>query len=113
MRRLHTTWNHPAKLQSLLLFGVYCIFFFCFGSLLVFDPALAKLWWVDCTLVGLALVVGFYGYRALFFSEEWFQAREAWWQEHRRLRLVKKMAGWLLCAVVVAREIAKFLRHLN
>jgi hypothetical protein len=48
----------------------------------------------------------FFGYRAFFFSNDWFRAEEArradWWDKHQRLRFTYSATGSVVYFLVIA-----------
>jgi hypothetical protein len=47
----------------------------------------------------------FFGYRAFFFSDDWFRAKEArradWWDNHPRLRKTMDVLGYLIVVLLI------------
>ncbi|HXT38841.1 MAG TPA: hypothetical protein VN887_02340 [Candidatus Angelobacter sp.] len=85
-------------------FGVACLYVLMTVWLCWFIPDF-KIFFAICLVLS-AVVACFLGYRAFFFSDDWYRAKEDeradWWYRHPRLRIVSTAFYWLSYSLVFA-----------
>jgi len=94
-------WSHPRKRAALVQFVGFSLVFALSLWLCFFFPVRNSL--LLFVVMALSLcVAAFSGYRAFFFSDDWFRAQEEkeslWWYEHPRLR----KGLWVMLLLLIA-----------
>jgi hypothetical protein len=94
-------WNYKGRKVTLARFVLCCLAGLAYAIIFLTWPEKPSLnstfWFPVLMVVGCVLLACFFGYRAFFFSDDWFRAKEAqradWWDGHPRLRTANNILG--------------------
>lgn len=106
---MNAVWSHPQKRNALIRFIAACAYslFLCWACWFIPEP---KFSWF-CLLVSSFCFACAFGYRAFFFSNDWYRAQEykeaIWWYNHPRLDRAISVILLLLIAIAIWRTFHK------
>jgi hypothetical protein len=119
MNSIWKIWNYRGKRRTLAWFVLCCLGALAYGIIFCLwpePPSFKVSFWFPISMTALGIILAcFFGYRAFFFSDDWFRMKEErearWWNEHPRLSFACSVLIWgLYFSVFVLQACRAFIR---
>ena len=101
-------WDYKGRKVALARFVLCCLVGLAYAIIFLTwreKPSLNLTFWFPILMVVICVLFScFFGYRAFFFSDDWFRAKEDsradWWDKRPRLRVAALVFNWLIILAV-------------
>jgi hypothetical protein len=113
MKTTWKIWNYQGRRLALARFILFCLAAVAFAVIFLMrpeSPSLSILFLFPLLMIlGGGVIACFFGYRAFFFSDDWFRAKDArqadWWDNHPRFNLFASVTVWSCWTIVIVYQI--------